>query len=47
MSDFGDEKGIRIIREGKIAGTYNLKDIRKDPAKDPKLLPGDQVIVPE
>ena len=47
ISDFGKEKGIRLIREGKIFGIYNYKEIQKDPAKDVKLLPSDQVIVPE
>jgi len=47
LSDFGSAKGIRIIREGKIAGTFNLNEIQKDPSKDPKLLPGDQVLVHE
>jgi polysaccharide export outer membrane protein len=47
ISDFGSDKGIQIIRGSKIAGTYNLKEIRKDPAKDPQLLPGDQVLVRE
>jgi polysaccharide export outer membrane protein len=47
LSDFGSGKGIRIVREGKVAGEYNLKDIQRDPAKDPKLLPGDQVMVRE
>jgi len=28
-----------------VVGTYNLKEIRKNPAQDPKLMPGDQVIV--
>ena len=45
INDFGNPKGIRVIRDGKVFGTYNLKDISNDPAKDPKLLPGDQVIV--
>ena len=45
ISDFGDHKGIKVIREGKIQGLYNLKEIEKEPAKDVKLLPGDQVIV--
>ena len=45
LSDFGEKKGVRLIREGKVAGTYNLKDIDKDPSLDPKLLPGDQVVV--
>ena len=47
LSDFGSGKGIQIIREGKIAGVYNLNEVRKDPSKDPKLLPGDQVVVRE
>ncbi len=47
LGDFGNGKGIRIIREGKVFGVYNYKDIQKDPAKDVRLLPGDQVIVPE
>ena len=47
LSDFGSPRNIRIVREGKIAGTFNLKEIQKDPSKDPKLLPGDQVVVRE
>jgi len=47
LGDFGRWGGIRIIREGKIAGVFDLKQIQKDPSKDPKLLPGDQVLVRE
>ena len=47
LGEFTSGKGIRIIREGKIFGTYNYKDITKDPSKDVKLFPGDQVTVPE
>ncbi|MEP6673142.1 MAG: polysaccharide biosynthesis/export family protein [Chthoniobacter sp.] len=47
LSDFGSGKGVRIIREGKVAGAFDLKEISKDPSRDPKLLPGDQVIVRE
>ena len=47
LSDFGSPKGIRIIREGKVFGTFNLTELQKDPSKDPKLLPGDQVLVRE
>ncbi len=46
LSDFGSPKGIKLIRGSKIEGVFNLKEIEKDPAKDPKLLPGDQVSVP-
>lgn len=44
LSDFGSPKGIRLIREGK-ATIFNLKDFDRDPSVDPKLLPGDQIIV--
>jgi polysaccharide export outer membrane protein len=47
LSDFGSPKGIRIIREGKIFGVFNLTELQKDPSKDPKLFPGDQVLVRE
>jgi len=47
FSDYGKQKGIRIIRNGTVAGTFNFKDLLKDPSIDPKLLPGDQVLVPE
>lgn len=47
LSDFGSPKNIRIIREGKIFGTFNLTELQKDPSADPKLLPGDQVLVRE
>jgi polysaccharide export outer membrane protein len=47
LGDFGSPKNIRIVREGKIWGVFNLAEIQKDPAKDPKLLPGDQVVVRE
>ena len=47
LDEFTSGKGIRIIREGQVFGSYNKKDIEKDPAKDPKLMPGDQVMVPK
>jgi protein involved in polysaccharide export with SLBB domain len=47
ISDFGSPKGIRIVREGKVFGIFNLKEIQGDPGQDPKLLPGDQVVVRE
>jgi polysaccharide export outer membrane protein len=47
LNDFPSGNGIRVIRDGKVVGTFKLKEIRKNPALDPKLMPGDQVIVPE
>jgi len=47
FTDFAGGPKIRLVREGKVVGIYRLKDIQKEPATDPPLLPGDQVIVPE
>ena len=47
FGDFANGSKIRLIREGRIAGTYRLRDIQKVPSTDPRLLPGDQVVVPE
>jgi polysaccharide export outer membrane protein len=46
VSDFGDEKHIKVIREGKYS-VYNLKKKEKDPSQNPKLLPGDEIEVKE
>ena len=47
ISDFGSPKGIKVIRDGKILGTFDYREIQKDPSKDIKLLASDQVIVKE
>lgn len=47
LDDYGKEKGVRLIRDGKIVETFDLRVLRKDPSRDPKLLPGDQVYVPK
>ena len=47
FGEFARQKGIRIIRGGQVIGTYNWKDVNLDPTRDPKVLPGDQVNVPE
>ncbi len=47
LTEFASGKNIRVIRGGKVAGTYDYKKISRDPSTDPKLLPGDQVDVPE
>ena len=46
-SDFADPRKIRLIRAGKNEGIFNLRDLQANPDRDPQLLPGDQVIVPE
>lgn len=47
VGDFGNGKGVRHIRDGRLLNTYDLKKLQKDLSLDPKLLPGDQVDVPE
>lgn len=45
LGEWGSKKGVRLIREGKVQ-IYDLRKFEKDPSLDPKLLPGDQVVVP-
>ena len=45
-SDFANTSKIRVIREGKV-GIFNLRKSGEDPNQNPKLLPGDEVEVPE
>jgi len=47
LGDFGSPKGIKVVRDGKILGIFDYREIQKDPSKDIKLLAGDQVIVKE
>lgn len=44
LNDFASEKNIRLTRDGKST-SWNLKDIRRKPSIDPKLLPGDRIEV--
>ncbi|MHA3772758.1 polysaccharide biosynthesis/export family protein [Verrucomicrobiota bacterium sgz303538] len=46
ISDFGNKSKIRVIRDGK-SGVFNLNKSDQDPNQNPKLLPGDEVEVPE
>ncbi len=44
LSDFGSLRNLRLIRDGK-ATVYDGRNFEKDPSQDPKLLPGDQIVV--
>ncbi|RYD84898.1 MAG: hypothetical protein EOP84_04185 [Verrucomicrobiaceae bacterium] len=46
IGDFGNDKKVKVIREGKV-GVFNLRISGKDPSQNPKLLPGDEVEVPD
>jgi polysaccharide export outer membrane protein len=45
LSEWGDPKRVRLIRNKQVQ-IYDIRKFTKDPSLDPKLLPGDQVIVP-
>jgi polysaccharide export outer membrane protein len=45
-TEFGNMKRVRVSRGGEV-GVFNLKDAEKDPNQNPKLLPSDEVVVPE
>ena len=45
-SDFANIKRVRLTRDGKVA-VLDLRRADKDPNQNPKLLPGDEVEVPE
>jgi protein involved in polysaccharide export with SLBB domain len=45
-SDFGNTGKIKVTRDGKVS-VFSLKRAAKDPNQNPKLLPGDEVDVPE
>jgi polysaccharide export outer membrane protein len=46
LSDFAKSKEVRLIRKGE-AIEYNLNDIAGGKEADPRLDPGDQIVVPE
>jgi protein involved in polysaccharide export with SLBB domain len=43
---FPNYRKVKLTRDGKIS-YYNLTRVEKDPGQNPKLLPGDEIIVPE
>jgi polysaccharide export outer membrane protein len=46
FNDYADQNRIRWIHEGKTV-KVSAKAVRKDPSKDPKVYPGDQIEVPQ
>lgn len=46
FTDYAKQSQITLTRAGKVT-IYNAKEIRKNPALDPKVLPGDQIHVPQ
>ena len=46
FNDFADRKRVRMVRDGK-AVQIDTRELMKDPSKDLKIQPGDQVEVPQ
>jgi polysaccharide biosynthesis/export protein VpsN len=46
FTEFADQSKVRLLRDGNVT-LVNIKEIRKEPAKDPRLKPGDTVEVPQ
>ena len=46
FNEFADQKHVRVLR-GKKATVYDVRQFRRDPAKDIGLQPGDKVEVPQ
>ena len=46
FNDFADQKKVRYIHDKKVE-IIDVRKIRKDPALDPKVYPGDQLEVPQ
>jgi len=44
LTDFGTLKNLKLIRAGKVT-VFDGRKFENDPAADPGLLPGDQIIV--
>jgi polysaccharide export outer membrane protein len=46
IGDFGSYKKIKVTRDGQVA-IFNLNNANKDPNQNPRLMPGDEVEIPE
>jgi polysaccharide biosynthesis/export protein VpsN len=46
FTDFADQTKVRLLRDGHVT-MVNVKEVRRDPTKDPLLKPGDTVEVPQ
>ena len=46
FNDYADQKKVRLVR-GSSVQVFNCKKLRQDPSQDPKVQPGDSIMVPE
>ncbi|MBS0659880.1 MAG: polysaccharide biosynthesis/export family protein [Verrucomicrobia bacterium] len=47
FNEFANQKKVRVLRGGKQVIMVNCVEVRRNPALDVKLLPGDNIEVPE
>ncbi|HWL50802.1 MAG TPA: polysaccharide biosynthesis/export family protein [Chthoniobacteraceae bacterium] len=45
FNEFADQKRVRLVRGGKTT-IFDVRDLKRDPSQDPRVLPGDQIDVP-
>lgn len=46
FTDYADQRKVRLMRDGKTQ-IVDIKAVRADPSRDIRLLPGDQIDVPQ
>lgn len=46
FTEYADPKKVRLMRDGQLT-IVNIQDVRKDPSKDVRLKPGDNIEVPQ
>ena len=46
FTEYADQTKVRLLRDGQVT-LVNIRDVRKDPAKDLRLKPGDGIEVPQ
>jgi polysaccharide export outer membrane protein len=46
FTEYADQSKVRLLRDGE-ATVVNIKEVRRDPSKDVRLKPGDNIEVPQ
>lgn len=46
FTEYANQSKVRLLREGDVL-IIDVREIRRDPSKDPRLVPGDKIEVPQ
>jgi polysaccharide biosynthesis/export protein VpsN len=46
FTEYANQSKVRLLREGEVV-IIDVREIRQDPSKDPRLVPGDKIEVPQ